>query len=868
MKKISSLFLLISTLSLLCLGQVTQPILEKSNVANPVTKIHPVKVFILAGQSNSVGYNHIKELRGSDTFLTENSANLAEVLFWPGSNAKPGFSNIWTKLQLGVSEICIKEPYKDGAFGPEIGFAFAIQKLLPNEKIAIIKYAEGGTGIARSQDYSDYIPALKDFNDKGRNWYPPVNGKESGLLYKNLTDNIQDGLKALKDKGLKYEIVGFIWMQGEHEAGISKKMAGDYGKLLTLFRESLRRDLRLKKLPFIVGEINSHTWAYGDNARKEQALACQNDINSILVKTTDLSRGSIGGAAHFDANGMMILGDRFAEGMITLLRKKNIEPKPAVITFNSLLEEMGDRSASTYWPEIEYRSLQASSYNRASVAPDKPGWFADSDGVSWIREEMNGGKKEYVIMEHDGPGCITRMWTPFFYYSFSNRIGPNIKIYLDGNTKPVIEENFIALLSGKGSISPPFANYTARAGVCFLPIPFSKSCKITLDSKAFYNIINYRAYGMNTNIQTFSKDIYSKASPILGATAENLINPDSYSGGWQKSFESIIKPNDSLVVNLPEGNHIIRQLTISLNPKKCLQSLRSTVLKIDFDGKQTVWCPVGDFFCSPDTINTFQTRNLSVSKDGKMTSNWEMPYSSNAQLSLINLNDQEVTVSIDLNVGNYSWNNRSMYFHLNWTDIGILPGNKFFDLNFINITGKGVLAGDALTVLSPGKGWWGEGDEKIFIDDNDINRRFPSHFGTGTEDYYGWAGGVVPTGKDVFSMPFGSNVRIGNQANPRGYNICIRNRILDDIPFNNQLIFDMEASPGTDIRKYWNLLAYSMVTYWYGMPDAKSNRSSRYDLAKRKLITLSEIERMEQMLKDSIILFNSEKLEKHINITF
>ena len=117
-------------------------------------------------------------------------------------------------------------------------------------------------------------------------------------------------------------------------------------------------------------------------------------------------------------------------------------------------------------------------------------------------------------------------------------------------------------------------------------------------------------------------------------------------------------------------------------------------------------------------------------------------------------------------------------------------------------------------------------------------------------------------------MPFGSNVRIGNQSNPRGYNICIRNRILDDIPFNNQLIFDMEASPGTDIRKYWNLLAYSMVTYWYGMPDAKSNRSSRYDLAKRKLITLSEIERMEQMLKDSIILFNSEKLEKHINITF
>ncbi len=76
----------------------------------------------------------------------------------------------------------------------------------------------------------------------------------------------------------------------------------------------------------------------------------------------------------------------------------------------------------------------------------------------------------------------------------------------------------------------------------------------------------------------------------------------------------------------------------------------------------------------------------------------------------------------------------------------------------------------------PEGGWWGEGDEKIYIDENDLKRKFPSHFGTGTEDYYGWAGGVVPTGKDVFSMPFGSNVRIGNKANPEGYNICMRNR--------------------------------------------------------------------------------------------
>ncbi|MCX6225355.1 MAG: hypothetical protein NTV01_11515 [Bacteroidia bacterium] len=109
------------------------------------------------------------------------------------------------------------------------------------------------------------------------------------------------------------------------------------------------------------------------------------------------------------------------------------------ISLSSLLREMTDRSQMAQFPTMEYRSLQASSYNRASVSPDKPGWFADSDGVAWIREEQKNGKTEYVVMEHTGPGCITRLWTPFFYYDFNNRKGPDIKIYLDGSDLPRLQ---------------------------------------------------------------------------------------------------------------------------------------------------------------------------------------------------------------------------------------------------------------------------------------------------------------------------------------------------------------------------------------------------------------------------------------------
>lgn len=533
----------------------------------------------------------------------------------------------------------------------------------------------------------------------------------------------------------------------------------------------------------------------------------------------------------------------------------------AVVTFETLLREMTDPDRPGRFPETEYRSLQASSYNRASTAPDKPGWFADSDGIGYIREELKDGKKEYVIMEHDGPGCLTRLWTPFFYYDFNNRVGPKVNIYLDGNKEPVMQENFIALLSGEGSIRPPFASLTARAGVSFLPIPFSKRCKITLDDKPFYNIINYRAYEKGTNVKTFSFAQYEEAKPLLSATAALLVKAEPYKGGWQKSLNQTLKPGDIMAVNLPAGNHALRQLSIQMNAGKAIPGLRSAVLKISFDGNPTVWCPVGDFFSTPESIYPFKTRNLSVSAEGKMICNWVMPYESTAEVSLINVCNQDVSVSMDLEVGIWNWNDRSMYFHANWSAIGSLPGNLFYDFNFIDIAGKGVLAGDALTVLSPGTGWWGEGDEKIYIDEQDVNRRFPSHFGTGTEDYYGWAGGVVPTGQDVFSMPFGSNVRNGNQENPRGYNVCMRNRILDDVPFNNRLVFDMEASPGTDIRNHWNLLSYSTVTYWYGIPGAISNRDNRHELP-NKLPSVSEMERMQQLLKDTVIFFDPEKIKK------
>jgi hypothetical protein len=273
---------------------------------------------------------------------------------------------------------------------------------------------------------------------------------------------------------------------------------------------------------------------------------------------------------------------------------------------------------------------------------------------------------------------------------------------------------------------------------------------------------------------------------------------------------------------------------------------------------------LGDFFCSADQVNTFHTAAISVHSSNTLVSRWVMPYKDSAVIKLVNYAGSNIAVSLEAGADRWDWDDRSMYFHADWCNYGYLPGNKFFDLNFIAMKGRGVLTGDALTVLSPGTGWWGEGDEKIYISKSDIARHFPSQFGTGTEDYYGWAGGVVPTGKDTFSIPFGANVRVGNEDNPRGYNICTRNRILDAIPFNDALRFDMEASPGVDIRKEHNLLAYSMVTYWYGSPGAVSNRKPDTGKIKEKIMSLSGLDALEEGLKSGDILLNDHAVEEKV----
>ena len=177
-----------------------------------------------------------------------------------------------------------------------------------------------------------------------------------------------------------------------------------------------------------------------------------------------------------------------------------------------------------------------------------------------------------------------------------------------------------------------------------------------------------------------------------------------------------------------KGPGEIRYISLKLNAKNIDQALRSTILKITFDGTQTVWCPVGDFFGSGFGLNKYQGRYRAILDDESMNCAWPMPFNKKCEFVLENIGDQDVNIELGEFVVKYDdplssnfvcymdqqFRDNILYFHCAWQQFSKIKTIKAdgTDLNWIDIKGEGKYVGDSLTLYNGADAWWGEGDEK------------------------------------------------------------------------------------------------------------------------------------------------------------
>ena len=530
----------------------------------------------------------------------------------------------------------------------------------------------------------------------------------------------------------------------------------------------------------------------------------------------------------------MSLACLIAVAWLALAAPASGEPAEGV-SLDSLLREMVDRDAVTRWSSPAFRTAQASSHDRASTSPDDPNtWFANNDWNQFVRVETNGGRREYVLMDQAGPGAVVRFWAT--WNDAGRAFGPGtLRVYLDGEDAPAIEGSLQKLLDGGGLVGEPLGHgvspqtpYGQRGHNLYLPIPYARRCKITYEhpepleprtgAQSLYYQIVYRTYDAETPVRTFTTGQLAAAGDLVASVQRRLADSglgdvELYGGA---SAGKSLAPGESTTLEHGSGPATIRRLHLRLAADDLPQALRSVVLKMTFDGEQTVWVPAGDFFgvgYEPKDQQTWYTR---ATAGGDLTAWWVMPFEKDCLIVVENLGDRPVSVAVETDRGAYNWTDRSMHFGATWhqltdveTQTNAPADHGAFDHNFVTIKGKGVYVGDALTLFDNAAAWWGEGDEKIYVD----GEVFPSTFGTGTEDYYGYAWcRPEPFANAFHAQPTGD----GNLS--RGVSVNARYRLLDGIPFTESLRFDMEIW-------HWakTTMNYAPTTFFYVRPGATTN---------------------------------------------
>ena len=487
-----------------------------------------------------------------------------------------------------------------------------------------------------------------------------------------------------------------------------------------------------------------------------------------------------------------------------------------VITTGTLLEEMIDRDAVARFPEPRYFCSQFSSYDRAAKSPDE-NWFANGDANQFLRIEKHGDRDEWVMMDAKGPGAIVRFW------SANPPNGGLVRVYLDGSDAATITVPMTELLNGTWRIPKPMSEVRSRGWNLYFPIAYARECKITCDKPGFYYQINYRTYERGTKVRSFREndlDIYAdevkRARDALNHPGADSVEKIVRASGKLDSGEEMTMP-------FSVGSQAIRSMQLRIEADDFDSVLRSTVIAISFDGEQSVWCPVGDFFGSGIGLNSFSGWWRTVAEEpngtGVLTSRWVMPFQEGADVRIHNLSNETVHVELEIGTGKWKWDNRSMHFHARWRQEDPLPTRPMRDWNYVAVKGQGVYVGDVLSVVNPVKNWWGEGDEKIYVD----GENFPSHFGTGTEDYYGYAWGST----EPFWGPFHAQPRCDGPAN-FGHTTVTRGRTLDAIPFTTNFRFDMEVWHWADCK-----IGYAATSYYYALLGAVDNRRPQPEEARR-----------------------------------
>lgn len=375
---------------------------------------------------------------------------------------------------------------------------------------------------------------------------------------------------------------------------------------------------------------------------------------------------------------------------------------------------------------------------------NKQGENADRDWPAYVDEHGDA-----VIFDETGPGVIRSMWGTELYPEMI------VKFYFDGESTPSRSLPLIEFYKGADpDFTAPLVTFDRRghygdnpfAGNCFVPIPFKRSLKISVQGNpGFYHIL-YNRFAEDAPVESFTGR--EDNSALLDAFKTfHQIDGGGKSAQWQteERFLQESPPNDTSGIGQPwigrattmtlferEGGGVIHRLEIECDGGE--DFLRQAQLRMVWDDHRMhdVHAPLGMFFALGDRRLPLHSLPLAAEPlpDGRIRviSRWPMPFWKSAKIELQNLTDRRVG-AIKVRIDTSATPPKAAsgcYFTTQYRE-----GHTVYDRDWIlyERQGAGWYVGSIQSMFGA---HYCEGDEHFTID----RAISPQINGTGTEDYY------------------------------------------------------------------------------------------------------------------------------------
>lgn len=263
--------------------------------------------------------------------------------------------------------------------------------------------------------------------------------------------------------------------------------------------------------------------------------------------------------------------------------------------------------------------------------------------------------------------------------------------------------------------------------------------------------------------------------------------------GWKVRPCIDIPAGERVTLAAIDGPGSIQHIWITVDPS----FWRGLVLRMywDDEAQPSVETPLGDLFCSGWPVRGLvNSLPVAVNPAGGFNCYWPMPFRRHARITLENILPRTVTgFFYQITYALADVPDDAAYFHAQWRRSNPLPYKQVHTL-LDGVQGQGHYVGTYMAWGVNNNGWWGEGEIKFYMDDDD---EFPTICGTGTEDYFGGAWCFQQDGQYVtYSTPF---LGMPQMIKPDGVERAnqrfglYRWHILDPIRFQERLRVTIQA---------------------------------------------------------------------------